>query len=188
MIDLVLVVCVYVIVCVGVIFCVFDVEDVDVGVVVVDEIEVVYLLQQQVVGVVQDFCVWVVIYYIEEVFEGCVVVQVFVGVEFEVQVYVVGIECIQDWVLVMVEFGEGFFYQFWWVLWLWIEVGLGQCIGECGVCGQFQVLVGLCSELQLFYGLGLVCWWVVVYVYGCEFVEQVVVGGMDCDQLFLQVG
>ncbi|MNS95797.1 hypothetical protein D3C72_1300690 [compost metagenome] len=172
----------------GVVLRILDVEHADAVVVAVDEAEVVHLLQQQMAGVVQDLRAGMLVHYIEEALEGSTVVQILTGVDFEAQVHAAGVERIQDGAPAAAEFGEGFLHQPGRALRPRIEIRPGQRAGERGVRGQPQALAGLGGQQQLLHRPGLAGDRIATLVRRRESVEQAVVGGMDGDQLPLQVG
>jgi len=108
--------------------------------------------------------------------------------DLEAQVHAAGVEGIQDGAPAAAEFGEGFFHQPGRALRPRIEIRPGQRAGERGMCGQPQALAGLGRQQQLLHRPGLAGGRIAALVRRRKAVEQAVVGGMDRDQLALQVG
>ncbi|MNN13841.1 hypothetical protein D3C81_1268870 [compost metagenome] len=129
-----------------------------------------------------------VVHHFEEALEGRAVVQVLARVDLEAQVHAAGVEGIQNGAPAATEFGERFFHQTWRTLRPGIEIRPGQCAGKRGMRRQSQSLAGLGGQQQLLHRPGLAGGRITTFVRRCESVEQAVVGGVDGDQLPLQVG
>lgn len=129
-----------------------------------------------------------VVHHVEEALEGRAVMQILARVDLEAQVHAAGVEGIQDGAPATAEFGEGFFHQPGRTLRPRIEIGPGQRAGERGMRRQSQALAGLGGQQQLLHRPGLAGGRIAALVGRREPVEQAVVGGMDGDQLPLQVG
>lgn len=168
-------------------FGVFDVKCFNMCMIDIDIGQVVYLLQMQVVWVIEYIVVWMVIYQCKKMFKGYVIVQVFVGVDFIVDIDFLFVEEVQQWLLVLGQFGKGFIQKWLIVWWLWIKKGLCQCFGKGCVCLQFQVVGGYCCLVYFFYCLVLVCLWIVMQCCWGKGVKCCVICWMYCYQLFFKV-
>lgn len=133
----------------GIKFGVFDVKHLDAGVVEINELEVIELLEDEVAGVEQNVGARMIANAIEEHFESSAVVKIFAGMNFEAEVHAGLIKGIEDGEPAAGEFIEGGFDEAGGTLGPGIDVGPGKCAGESDVGSDAEIFGSAGSEEKL---------------------------------------
>ena len=124
---------------------------------------------------------------VEEHFEAGAVVKIFAGVNFEAEIDADFVEFIEDRSPALGEFVECGFDEAGGALRPRIHVGPGERAGECDVGDEAEIFGSFGGVMELFDGPGLAGFGIVADFGSGEAVERGVVGGMDGDELALQV-
>ena len=166
---------------------VFDVEGADAGVVVVEEKDRVHLLQEHVAGVIENRRAGVVVDGAEESLKGDAVVKVFAGVKLEAEIDAGIVEGVEDGQPAAGKLGECLFDEAGWALRPGVEKGPGERAGKAGVGGEAEVAAGARGKLKLGDGPALAFGGTAMQGDGRKGVKEWVVGGVDGDELTLEV-
>lgn len=171
----------------GIKFGVLDVKHFDAGVVEVDELDVVELLEDEVAGVEENVGAGMIADAVEKHFERGAVVEIFTGMDFEAEVDAGAIEGVENGEPALGELVEGGFDEAGGALRPGIDVGPGKRAGEGDVSFEAEIRGSAGGLVELLDGPGLALLRMAVEIFWSETVEHGVVGGMAGDELALEM-
>src|SRR5881398_2538876 len=167
---------------------VLDVEHANPLVIQVDILEIVELLQHEMAGIVEDIAAWVPADAIEKHLERHAVMQILTGMDLETEVDPRLLEHVENRPPAPRQLVERRVHQTRWALGPGIEVRPCQRAGERRMLGDAEPARRPRRQLDLLDRPGGTRLRLAAHPWSRESVKRGVVGGMDGDQLALQVG